>query len=123
MNDTQREFLVTKVEKYNEEVDQLQVNIVNNKFILGMVASTLFFPMLALTMTEGTYERILEIVTIFIGANFSIYQLVNIISTIAKKAGLENRINEINEKLGLLENEDEISNQSEIMPLEKSKSR
>lgn len=123
MNDTQREFLVTKVEKYNEEVDQLQVNIVNNKFALGMVASTLFFPMLALTMTEGTYERILEIVTIFIGANFSIYQLVNIISTIAKKAGLENRINEINEKLGLLENEDEISNQSEIMPLEKSKSR
>ncbi len=123
MNDTQREFLVTKVEKYNEEVDQLQANITDNRFILGMVASTLFFPMLALTMTEGTYERILEIVTIFIGANFSIYQLVNIISTIAKKAGLENRINEINEKLGLLENEDEISNQSEIMPLEKSKSR
>lgn len=123
MNDTQREFLVTKVEKYNEEVDQLQANITDNSFILGMVASTLFFPMLALTRPEETYIKILAIVTIFIGANFSIYQLVNIISTIAKKAGLENRINEINEKLGLLENEDEISNQSEIMPLEKSKSR
>lgn len=86
MNDIQREFLVTKVEKYDEEVYQLQINIVNNQFILGMVVASLFMPIIALTKPEETYMKILEIVMILVGANFAIWKLVNIISTIAKKS-------------------------------------
>ena len=100
MNEEQREFLVTKVEKYNEEIDKINGGIKTNVFMLGAMLSALVFSVV--NMNSGKLG--LEItgwITAMAGSFYAAGDIRKVVQAIVTKAGLSNRIDEIEEKLEL----------------------
>ena len=105
MNNEQREFLVTKVGKYNKQIDKLNDCMVGNTWIAGMaIAMVLRDVVGALTHSiedEKLLGSVLRAVSILVSSGSLAISTRRIMDTVAQKAGLSNRVREIEDQLGL----------------------
>ena len=105
MNQDQKEFYIKKIKKYNEELKEVNRN--TTIFIMAVAFSALLIT--GVVLYEPLYDSILEswankvklIISYMISGGLSLLSIKSLINSIIRKAGLENRIIEIEEILEL----------------------
>lgn len=97
MNKNQREYLVTRIEKYNEQINDLNEERTRHIFLCGMSAlAAIATATRAFSLEAGYFQGLMTVVSIS-NAMWIFSNLEDIIETIVKKVGLEGRIAEIEE--------------------------
>ncbi len=100
MNEKQREFLVTRVEKYNKEADRA-AGYASFRAILG--AASVGY---AVHYFGGNSEPLIAALVGGMNLGVAAWQFRHAISYISERTGLKNRVREIEEQIGLSDLED-----------------
>ncbi len=121
MNEIVKEYYVKKIEKYEElnerENKKLFLNVLNCA-LLGII-------ILMMNVYDIKYDinQIVYTLVSASGISVSVVGIRDIAASIAKKAGLESRINEIDEKFELWELQNKQNNNENSMNYEEEKGR
>ena len=101
MNREQREYLITRIEKYNIESDIAKKKIKHDTFFMGLSAIAIIFNTVGMANVTNESMFLLQSLLLMINGASSVYRFKEVINTVAHKAGLANRINEISDQLQL----------------------
>ena len=104
MNQNEKELIVMEIEKYNQEMDIMNGNVKKNLFWLGMFSLLAVGSFLVANMDNA--NQTLKPFILLKGVaeiGVSIRHLVDVISSLMKKAGLSHQIDELNKLLNLSE--------------------
>ena len=100
MNNEQREFLVTKVEKYNEQIVQATKNIDNNIMMLAIGSAATVASVLMASQPD-IFPSLITVTGTLIGTASNVGFSKQITLAIASRTNLANRVDEIEQLLEL----------------------
>ena len=96
MNNEQREFLVTKIEKYNADIDKMNERIGQKTLLVGACGLAAVYSAVCLA-TSSNLSWYLPF--LFLHGGFSIYHAKDVVTMITEKTGLKNHVREMEEQL------------------------
>lgn len=103
MTDEQKRFKIQKIEYYNEQISQENKESIKNTFLLGITAVGTICYFTAIPNERDEIFRLIYFFTGLTEMGLSSYWLKNLIESISRKTNLENKVDDINRELEMLE--------------------
>ena len=97
MNNEQRKYIVEKIEKKENEVEENRKRTIINAFLLGLSG----LAALASVVTNISGSTLLWKILLLVNTSYTVYNLKEMLDAIAKKTGLETEVNMLQSQLDL----------------------